>query len=137
MIWGMFRQRAGGVWAQAWAVIGAVKEALWMARQKLIKGAYMSPPEVCRLARGLLERVVEVERATAGDSGRSSHGREVAVAAAQRNTFLNRFSLIHCCGSSVSRGFSSHPGVCEGPRPGGLGWPCCRRVGEPRALWEE
>ncbi|CAN0119248.1 unnamed protein product [Lampetra fluviatilis] len=66
MIWGMFRQRAGGVWAQAWAVIGAVKEALWMARQKLIKGAYMSPPEVCRLARGLLERVVEVERATAG-----------------------------------------------------------------------
>ncbi|CAM9644690.1 unnamed protein product [Lampetra planeri] len=66
MIWGMFRQRAGGVWAQAWAVIGAVKEALWMARQKLIKGAYMSPPEVCRLARGLLERVVEVERATTG-----------------------------------------------------------------------
>ncbi|CAN0401195.1 unnamed protein product [Lampetra planeri] len=59
-------QRAGGVWAQAWAVIGAVKEALWMARQKLIKGAYMSPPEVCRLARGLLERVVEVERATTG-----------------------------------------------------------------------
>ncbi|XP_078464120.1 uncharacterized protein LOC144728505 [Lampetra planeri] len=36
------------------------------AEAKLIKGAYMSPPEVCRLARGLLERVVEVERATTG-----------------------------------------------------------------------
>ncbi|CAN0340499.1 unnamed protein product [Lampetra planeri] len=62
--WGMAESGRG--LGSGMGVIGAVKEALWMARQKLIKGAYMSPPEVCRLARGLLERVVEVERATAG-----------------------------------------------------------------------